>query len=391
VIAAIANPSGRVTAGLLRLATPRTALVLGLATLGLIIAEVPLTVLSRGQSSGLPLVPFGAVGYVVARRQSRNPIGWILLVLSLVFLLPADGGQYAVMAYRQGYHLPLARVGVFFAAWWIWLVVLLPLPVGLFPDGRLSRRWRWVLWAYLLVSGLLIVSSIWEDVAGIGARHIKIDSTGALVAHGFASAVMGVGFALFLVFCVVWVAKQVAGYRRSTGEYRQQLKWLLSGGVICLAGLVLTLTAGLDFAFPAVVALPIGMGVGILKYRLYEIDKLISRTLSYLIVTGLLVGVFIGIVVLTTDVLPFSSPVGVAASTLAAAALFNPLRVRVQRLVDRRFNRARYDAEAIIAAFTLRLRDAVDLETVRSELLQAVDRAVEPVHASVWIRPRGTN
>ena len=117
--------------------------------------------------------------------------------------------------------------------------------------------------------------------------------------------------------------------------------------------------------FVGVIALPVGIGIGILKYRLYEIDRLISRTLSYLIITGLLVGVFVGIVVLTTDVLPFSSPVGVAASTLAAAALFNPLRLRVQRLVDRRFNRARYDAEAIVAAFTMRLRDAVDLETVR--------------------------
>ena len=134
-------------------------------------------------------------------------------------------------------------------------------------------------------------------------------------------------------------------------------------------------------------ALPVGIGVGILKYRLYEIDRLISRTLSYLIITGLLVGVFVGIVVLATDVLPFSSPVGVAASTLAAAALFNPLRLRVQRLVDRRFNRARYDAEAIVAAFTLRLRDAVDLDTVRGELLAAVDGAVQPAHASVWIRP----
>jgi hypothetical protein len=106
------------------------------------------------------------------------------------------------------------------------------------------------------------------------------------------------------------------------------------------------------------------------------------------ILTGLLVGVFVGIVVLATEVLPFSSPVAVAASTLAVAALFNPLRLRVQRLVDRRFNRARYDAEAIVAAFTLRLRDAVDLDTVRSELLLAVDRAVEPAHASVWLRPR---
>jgi Na+/proline symporter len=193
------------------------------------------------------------------------------------------------------------------------------------------------------------------------------------------------------------VTKQVVSYRRSSGESRQQLKWLMTGGVISIVGLLLAMTIGnsnefvpriLGFAgFLGVIALPVGIGVGILKYRLFEIDRLISRTLAYAILTGLLVGVFVGIVALATDVLPFSSPVGVAASTLAAAALFNPLRIRVQRLVDRRFNRARYDAEAIAAAFTLRLRDAVDLDTVRRELLAAVDGAVQPTHASVWIRP----
>ena len=137
----------------------------------------------------------------------------------------------------------------------------------------------------------------------------------------------------------------------------------------------------------ALVALPWSVGIAVLRYRLYEVDRLISRTISYAILTGLLVAVFVGIVALATDVLPFSSPVGVAASTLAAAALFNPLRLRVQRLVDRRFNRARYDAEAIVSAFTMRLRDAVDLDTVRWELLLAVDGAVQPAHASVWMRP----
>jgi len=110
--------------------------------------------------------------------------------------------------------------------------------------------------------------------------------------------------------------------------------------------------------------------------------------LSYAIVTGLVVGVYVGVVTLVTKALGFSSPVAVAASTLAAVALFNPLRVRFQRVVDRRFNRARYDAEATVASFTARLRDAVDLETVRSELLQVVNRVVEPAHASVWIRRR---
>ena len=129
-----------------------------------------------------------------------------------------------------------------------------------------------------------------------------------------------------------------------------------------------------------------GIGVGILKYRLYEIDRLISRTLAYAIVTGLLVGVYVGLVLLATHVLPFSTPVAVAGSTLAAAALFNPLRRRVQRAVDRRFNRSRYDADAAVAAFPARLKDAVDLDTARAELADAVQRSLEPAHVWVWIR-----
>ena len=138
--------------------------------------------------------------------------------------------------------------------------------------------------------------------------------------------------------------------------------------------------------FLGLIALPISIGIGILRYRLYDIDRLISRTLSYALLTGLLVGVFVGLVLLTTRVLPFSSPVGVAASTLAAAGLFAPLRTRLQRLVDRRFNRARYDAEATVAAFGARLRDAVDPETVLSELAAAAGGSLQPAHVSVWVK-----
>jgi hypothetical protein len=137
-----------------------------------------------------------------------------------------------------------------------------------------------------------------------------------------------------------------------------------------------------------IAALPVGIGVGILKYRLYDIDRIISRTLAYAIVTGLLVGVYAGLVLLATRVLPLSSPVAVAASTLAAAALFNPLRRRVQQAVDRRFNRARYDADQTVAAFAARLKDAVDLDTVRDDLAGAVHQALEPAHVSVWISQR---
>jgi hypothetical protein len=138
-------------------------------------------------------------------------------------------------------------------------------------------------------------------------------------------------------------------------------------------------------------ALPLALGVGILKYRLYDVDRLISRTVSYAVVTGLLVGVYVGLVTLATRVLPFSSPLGVAASTLAAAALFNPLRKRVQRLVDRRFNRARYDAEAMVAAFAQRVRDDVDLDAVSSEFVRAVQISVEPAHVSLWLRPTSSS
>jgi len=202
-----------------------------------------------------------------------------------------------------------------------------------------------------------------------------------------------------VAFWLASVGHQARRWRGASDERRAQLKWLMSGAATAVvSSIVLVVTSEhvslvsrlvADAALIGIAALPISIGVGILKYRLYEIDRLISRTLSYLLVTGLLVGMFVGLVVLTTRVLPFSSPVGVAASTLAAAALFNPLRLRTQRLVDRRFNRARYDAEATVTAFRLRLREAVDLDTVQRELLHAADRAVEPTHTSLWIVPPG--
>jgi hypothetical protein len=143
-----------------------------------------------------------------------------------------------------------------------------------------------------------------------------------------------------------------------------------------------------DAAVVGIAALPASMAVAILRYRLYEIDRIISRTLAYAIVTGLLVGLYAGLVLLATHVLSFSSPVAVAASTLAAAALFSPLRRRVQQMVDRRFNRARYDADQTVTAFAARLKDAVDLDSVRDDLAGVVHQTLEPAHLSVWISQR---
>ena len=139
------------------------------------------------------------------------------------------------------------------------------------------------------------------------------------------------------------------------------------------------------FGAAGVIALPVCIGIGILRYRLFDIDRILSRTVAYAIITGLLLGVYVGLVLLATQVLGFASTWAVAASTLAAAALFTPLRRRVQRAVDRRFNRARYDADRMVDAFAARLQEAVDLDTVRADLATVVRAALEPAQVSVWI------
>jgi hypothetical protein len=227
---------------------------------------------------------------------------------------------------------------------------------------------------------------VWGGGGVIGANH----PTGAAAWTGVTKPIT---IALFAVLTIASIARQVVIYRRSAGVQRQQLKCLGIGGVATVASLML---AGVSNSAPTWVwafiilgfaAVPLSIGVGILRYRLFEINRLISRTLSYALLTGLLVGTFIGLVALSTNTLALSGRVGVAASTLVAAALFNPLRVRIQRVVDRRFNRAHYDAEATVAAFTARLRDAVEIDAIRSDLLDAVNRAVQPTQASIWIKP----
>jgi hypothetical protein len=217
------------------------------------------------------------------------------------------------------------------------------------------------------------------------------DPTGSAAWWG---AVQRLFFPVLLVFWLASFAGQAISYRRSSGDRRLQLKWLLGGSAVALAGAglgvplsdnpskVLHIVGGLGTV--AVLALPVSIGVAILKYRLYDIDRLISRTLAYAIVTGLLVGVYAGVVALA-GAASFSSPVEVAAATLAAAALFNPLRRRVQTVVDRRFNRARYDADHTVTAFAARLQETVDLDSVRDDLAGVVHQVLEPAHVSLWI------
>jgi len=194
------------------------------------------------------------------------------------------------------------------------------------------------------------------------------------------------------------MGRQVLAWRRSVGDRREQFKWLASGAVACFASLLVSVLLSSsrgwwhdvgDVAVIGAAALPASIGVAILRYRLYDIDRIISRTLAYAIVTGLLVGLYAGLVLLATEVLGLHSTVAVAAATLAAAALFSPLRRRVQQVVDRRFNRARYDADQTVAAFADRLKDAVDLLSVQDDLAGVVQHALEPAHLSIWVSRPG--
>ncbi len=184
------------------------------------------------------------------------------------------------MAYRQGYHLPLARVAVFLAAGGSGCAAA--------ASARRALPGRSALEALAPGSRRRISRCArprggltWRDVAGIGARRIRIDSTGELVSAGGAAGVAAIFYGLFFGFCLVWVLRQLLGYRRSSGDHRQQLKWLLAGGTVCLGGFVAHHRRDFGLGFVGILALPIGIGVGILRYRLYEIDRMISRTLSY--------------------------------------------------------------------------------------------------------------
>jgi hypothetical protein len=367
-------------------------LIVGLAVLNTALSvEIPPHTGLKGV--WIVTLPFAAVGLVVARRQPRNPIGWIFLALTFGVLVSANAANYAVLVYRVHDALPFGRLAVALAPAWVPVIVLAPLPIVLFPDGRIPLgHWRWVFWAYVALAVSFLAALGLRDLRAFTDRHVVIASNGSLATftgpYGrVASALNTAAFVAYVACFLAMVAYQVVRFRRARGDERQQLKWFLASGAVAVGGLSIAAQSNtLGFLFGCIVALPLGIGFGILKYRLYDIDRLISRTLSYAIVTATLVAVFGGLVLLTTRVLPFSSPVGVAASTLTAAALFNPLRRRVQKLVDRRFNRARYDADATVAAFAARLRDAVEVDTVLGELAEAAAGSLEPAHVTVWVR-----
>jgi N-terminal 7TM region of histidine kinase len=396
--------------GRLRWGLPAAVLVLGALVLVLAAAAVPLARLAHqslnAATASAPVwvtVPGAVGGFVVAWRKPGNPLGWIFLSAAALSMLTDDATYYAVFDYRLHHGgLPLGWVALLAQPSGLLSLVLLGLVFLLFPDGRPpSPRWRWVLWAY---AGIGLVWITWTAVITVGAilgHHPQVDPDGQLFlvsgddpAAGSWNTAATAIFLLVALCLVASLAGQVASWRRSSGERRQQLKWLMAGLAAIVAGAGIstvpgTGTIGGACYLAGLFLFSLCVCVAVLRYRLFDIDRVISRTLAYAIVTGLLVGVYAGIVLLATEVLQIRSAVAVAAATLAAAALFNPLRRRVQNLVDRRFNRARYDADRIIAGFAARLQGTVDLDAVQVDLASSVQQTLEPAHVSVWIRTGG--
>ncbi len=405
-----AGPPGR----RFRLASPAAVLVvLGGFVLALIAAGWPLAGLARlnvtastGGIAWWEFAPFGVVGFVIAWRRPGNALGWCLVGATVAGALSDDGSFYALAAYRVRHGtLPLGWVAMLAQPGWAITVVLIGVAVLIFPDGRpASPLLRRVLWLYLAPALAWMGSAYVLTVDAIVRHAIRVDSGGNLLvldngpsSPGWWNVLQDAVFVTMGLSGLLVLAGQVASFRRASGERRQQLKWLLGGFTALLAGVVIALALGYEWraaayvaAVLAVFAVPVTMAVAILKYRLYDIDRIISRTVAYTIITGMLVGVYAGLVLLATEVLgSHHSTVAVAVATLAAAALFAPVRSRVQRVVDRRFNRARYDAERTVAAFAARLKDTVDLDSVRDDLAGVVHQALEPAHVSVWVSKPG--
>lgn len=349
-------------------------------------------------SYSLVTISLSTVGAILSSRVSRNPIGWILLGLglwaSLTFFLAT------ILAYLASTDLGRAELGDV-AAWlgnWTFVplnTVPLTFILMLVPNGRLaSPRWRVLPWLATIGVAAWCVAQMFAKFLGVEPRKVPnpfVQPTVFRIAD-LLTLILGVAF-------LGGVASIVVRYRRAHEEERQQIKWVTFGGLIevtvTLALWLLSAVRPSSFgatviAFGGVAGLitPASIAVAIFRYRLYEIDRLISRTLAYTLVVGSLALVYISLTIGLPAILqlPVDSPLMVAAATLAAAALFRPLSRRLQALVDRRFNRTRYDSQREIDLFTLNLGRTVDLEHVLSETSDIIRRTVEPDEVAVWIR-----
>ena len=342
---------------------------------------------------------FGSTGGLVASRHPGNPIGWLFLTASVAAGLGSLSGTYADIYDAQGRGPELlGRVAAEYGelSWMPFIILPSTFLLALFPNGHLlSRRWRPVAWC----AGVGMVAAFVVEGMKPGPIPDHPGLTNPFGVHSpLISPLDGLSLLLVALGIIGCSASLVVRFRRSHGAERQQMKWLaLAGSATAITIVVVipvydSLGAGLSNALimTAVLGLPVAAGIAILRYRLYDIDLVINRTLVYGTLTALLAGVYLGSVLLLQLALAAvtqGSGLAVAVSTLATAALVRPARTRIQSVVDRRFFRKRYDASRTLAEFGARLRDQVDLDALQRDLRTVVADTMQPAHVSLWTAP----
>jgi hypothetical protein len=350
--------------------------------------------------------PYGLVGGFLAIRRPRSSIGWLLLIGAWSFAVSSINTPASVAQLTSGAVSTLAMAIAVVQAWSggplivVLFVITVSFPAGRLPIGRWGQLTRFAL-------ALVVLLAVLSAFAPTISVNVPSSSSGVTVANPLAVfpewpgwIVLSAGAPIGLLFTAAGVASMFVRLRRARGVERAQLRWLVWSMAFIVVGFIVGLVGDSVFVnglggavwLPAIVAFcmpPIAIGLAVLRYKLYEIDRIISRTISYGVITLVLASVFVVVVLAAQAVLgPLtgSSTIAVAGSTLLVAALFQPIRRRVQHLVDRRFNRTRYDAERTVAAFAARLRDEVDLQQLRAEILANVAHTVEPSSVSLWLR-----
>ena len=337
------------------------------------------------------------VGGLVASRHPSNPIGWILCSFTAI-----QGVSLVLEGYTEYYlssgggSLRVAEAAAWVNNWsYVSAFLTVTLVLLLFPDGHLpSRRWAPALWC-CLVGNALFAAGVALDTGPLHEYPEIVNPLG--VSHRLASVIGPIGITLTLIALFASAGSVIVRFRRSTGVERQQIKWLAVASVIAAAAMLGAAAigfAGSDNLANAVIVLgilciPVAIGVAMLRYRLYDVDRVISKTLVYGSLTVVLGASYVGLVLAGQALFSAfagGSNLAIAVSTLAVAALFLPARSRVQRFVDRRFYRRRYDAQRTLEGFGARLREQVDLETLNGELRTVVQETMQPAHVSVWLR-----
>jgi hypothetical protein len=336
---------------------------------------------------------FAVVGAIVASRRPDNRAGWLMLLAGVVNCFGQAASQYGVWGLvRHPGTLPGADLGAWVMSFlWTPAIAVLVFVLVYFPNGRLpSRRWRWLPWMVVTCTTVIVAVTAVDMWSHRGAALLADNADWEQ--HTFAGHVIAVLWPFVPICAIGAMASIVVRYRRADGIERQQLKWLMLAGIVSAPMIVVDEILPSSSRFATTVALlnspalcAIAIALAVLRYRLYDIDRIVSRTVSYGVVTGAVLGVYVSTVAVVETVLGFSSSVAIAASTLAAAAAFQPLRRRVQRAIDRRFDRAAYDARRTAEAFAQRLRDQVDVDAVSRDLLTTVEAAVAPSLVTLWL------